>query len=157
MNALAANATLHTDITFNQSMIHAMAQTLPDDEKSIAAKLNSVTVHTYRYSAPGLYDPAALDAVRAQVSALGWQHVITHHPEAKPTAANPQASPDVPRDLANTDVWIHMANDNVNGAIILVANAKNIHLVYVDGVLSPLDILHLRGKFGIPKFGADGQ
>lgn len=157
MSALGANAAFHTDITFNQAMIHGMAQTLPDDEKAIAAKLNSVTVHTYRYAAPGLYDPAALEAVRAQVSALGWQHVVTHHPGAKPTTANPQAGPGVPRDLADTDVWIHMANENVDGAIILVANAKNIHFVYVDGMLSPLDILHLRGKFGIPKFGADGQ
>jgi hypothetical protein len=155
MSALGANATFHTDITFNQSMIHAMAQSLPDDEKPIAAKLKSVTVHTYRYAAPGLYDPAALEAVRAQVSALGWEHVITHHPQAKPTAAAP-ASDAVPHDLTNTDVWIHTGGENVDGAIVLVANAKNIHLVYVDGLVSPLDILHLRGKFGIPKFIDDG-
>jgi hypothetical protein len=155
MSTLGSNAIFHTDITFNQSMIHAMAQSLPDDEKPIAAKLKSVTVHTYRYAAPGLYDPAALEAVRAQVSALGWEHVITHHPQAKPAAAAPTADA-VPHDLTNTDVWIHTGGENVDGAIVLVANAKNIHLVYVDGIVSPLDILHLRGKFGIPKFNDDG-
>jgi hypothetical protein len=156
MSALGSNAIFHTDITFNQSMIHAMAQTLPDDEKPIAAKLKSVTVHTYRYAGPGLYDPAALEAVRAQVRALGWEHVITHHPQAKPAAAAPTADA-VPHDLTNTDVWIHTGGENVDGAIVLVANAKNIHLVNVDGVVSPLDILHLRGKFGIPKFNDDGD
>lgn len=157
MNTLAANATFHTDFTFNQSMIHAMAQALPDDEKPIAAKLKSVTVHTWKYSAPGLYDPAALEAVRGQISALGWEHVVTHHPQAKPTAAAPQNAPPAPPDLSNTDVWIHTAKDNVDGAIVLVANAKNINLAYVDGLISPLDLLHLRGHFGIPKFNADGM
>ncbi|HSY02097.1 MAG TPA: hypothetical protein VK819_08075 [Acidobacteriaceae bacterium] len=153
MSTLGSNAIFHTDIMFNQSMIHAMAQSLPDDEKPIAAKLKSVTVHTYRYAAPGQYDPAALEAVRAQVSALGWEHVITHHPQAKPAAA-PTADA-APHDLTNTDVWIHTGGENVDGAIVLVANAKNIHLVYVDGIVSPLDILHLRGKLGIPKFNDD--
>lgn len=154
LSALGSNAIFHTDITFNQSMIHAMAQTLPDDEKPIAAKLKSVTVHTYRYAAPGMYDPAALEAVRAQVGALGWEHVITHHPQAKPAAAPTRDT--APHDLTNTDVWIHTGGENVDGAIVLVAKAKSVNLVYVDGVVNPLDILHLRGRFGIPRFNDEG-
>jgi hypothetical protein len=27
--------------------------------------------------------------------------------------------------------------------------------VVIDGIISPLDLLHLRGHFGIPRFGGD--
>jgi hypothetical protein len=151
MDALAAQATFHTDFTFDKSMLHALSQTLPDEDKPIAAKLNSVTIHTFRYSAPGEYDPAALDTVRALYKGNGWEHVGGHNPAAKKTGA------EQPLDPTRTDVWVRTAGENVAGAVVLVANEKNVNLVYVDGVISPLDLLHLRGHLGIPKFSADGM
>lgn len=151
MDALAAQAAFHTDFTFDQSMLHAMSQTLPDEDRPIVAKLHSVTVHTFRYAAAGEYDPAALDAVRALYKGDGWEHVGGHNPGAKKTGAA------VPLDPTRTDVWVRTAGENVAGAVVLVANEKNVNLVYVDGVISPLDLLHLRGHFGIPKFGNDGK
>jgi hypothetical protein len=43
----------------------------------------------------------------------------------------------------------------VEGMVLLVANQTNLNLVAINGTLSPLDLLHLRGKFGIPKFSGD--
>jgi hypothetical protein len=149
MDALAAQATFHTDFTFDQSMLHAMSQTLPDEDKPIVAKLHSITVHSFRYSAPGEYDPAALDAVRALYKTGGWEHVGGHNPGAKKTGA--------PLDPTRTDVWVRTSGENLAGAVVLVANEKNINLVYIDGVISPLDLLHLRGHFGIPKYQNDSQ
>ncbi len=51
-----------------------------------------------------------------------------------------------------TDVWIVMDGMNVRGAVVLAETPKSLTLVTVAGNLSPVDLLHLRGHFGIPRF-----
>jgi hypothetical protein len=48
-----------------------------------------------------------------------------------------------------------MKHSNVDSVVLLVANGRNVNLVAVDGTISPLDLLHLRGHFGIPRFDGD--
>jgi hypothetical protein len=162
MDALAARATFHTDMTFDESMLQAASQIMPDEDRPIIAKLRSITVHTFRYSAPGLYDAAALEAVRAQYRDGGWTHLVTKqtHPPAQTvssatTDASGMAVPAKPFDPTQTDVWVRMDHTNFNGAVVLVANQRNVNLIVIDGMISPVDLLHLRGHFGIPKFGGD--
>ena len=45
MDALAARATFHTDMTFDESMLRAASQIMPDEDRPIIAKLHSITVH----------------------------------------------------------------------------------------------------------------
>jgi hypothetical protein len=165
MDALASQATFHTDMTFDESMLQAASQIMPDEDRPIIAKLRSITVHTFRYSAPGQYDPAALEAVRAQYRDGGWNHLVTKqtHPPAQAVGATADASgspapamPAKPFDPTRTDVWVRMDHSNFNGMVVLVANERNVNLIVIDGMISPLDLLHLRGHFGIPKFGGDG-
>lgn len=148
--ALAAHATFHTDFTFDKAMLNAMSQNLPDDERNVVAQLRSVRVNSFRYSSASPYDPAALDAVRAQYAAEGWQHLVTKqtHPQ---NVTDPPSRPDPTR----TDVWVRLNHSNVDGIVLLVANDRNVNLVTVDGTISPLDLLHLRGHFGIPRFSGD--
>jgi hypothetical protein len=40
--------------------------------------------------------------------------------------------------------------------VILAETPKSVTLVTVAGTLSPVDLLHLRGHFGIPRFDGDG-
>jgi hypothetical protein len=40
--------------------------------------------------------------------------------------------------------------------VILGETAKSVTLVTVKGDISPADLLHLRGHFGIPKFDSNG-
>ena len=160
MDALAARATFHTDMTFDESMLRAASQIMPDEDRPIIAKLHSITVHNFRYSASGLYDPAALEAVRAQYRD-GWTHLVTKqtHPPAQPVASTmtdasgaPIAGvPVKPFDPTRTDVWVRMDHTNFAGVVLLVANERNVNLIVIDGMISPIDLLHLRGHFGIPK------
>jgi hypothetical protein len=62
------------------------------------------------------------------------------------------AAPAKPFDPTRTDVWARMDHGNFDGVVLLVANEHNINVVVVDGMISPLDLLHLRGHFGIPQF-----
>lgn len=176
MDALEANATFSTSFTFNQSMLDAASQTLPDDLRPMVAKLRSVTVHTFRYSAPGMYSAADLAAVRAQYSGNGWTHwrapqrarAATAPDAATPGDPNAAALPDTamapadgtamnagarPSDPVRTDVWVRMDHENFDGIVLLVASAKNVNLVVVDGAIDPLELMRLRGHFGIPRDG----
>jgi hypothetical protein len=144
MEALARHATFHTDFTFDKSMLEIANNFVGDDEtRQVVAKLRGISVHSYKFSAPGMYDPAALDAVRAQYHARGWKHLVT----SQSYVAKP--------GQARTDVWVRFEHANVEGMVLLVANQTNLDLIAINGTLSPLDLLHLRGHFGIPKFSGD--
>jgi hypothetical protein len=161
MDALAASATLHTDMKFDESMLRAASQIMPDEDRPIIAKLRSITVHNFRYSAAGMYDPEALEAVRAQYREGGWNHLVTKqtHPPAQAVSSpatdasgSPAAAPVKPFDPTRTDVWVRMDHANFDGMVVLVANERNVNLIVIDGMISPMDLLHLRGHFGIPRF-----
>ena len=166
LDALAARATLHSDMTFDESMLHASSAIVPDEDKPIIAKLRSIAVHNFKFSAAG-YDPAALDAVRAQYSGHGWNHLVAMqtHPPAEPAASTaaatqttaPMAGPPKPFDPTRTDVWVRMEHGNFDGMVVLVANTRTVNVIVIDGMISPLDLLRLRGVFGIPKFSGDLQ
>jgi hypothetical protein len=144
MDALGHHASMANSFTFDKSMLEMANNFVGDDDtRRIVAKLRGISVHTFRYPQPGLYDPALLDSVRAQYRDRGWKHLVTRQSHA--AAEHP----------GRTDVWIRFAHGNVEGMVLLVANEKNVDLVAVNGTLSPLDLLHLRGHFGIPRFSGD--
>jgi hypothetical protein len=43
----------------------------------------------------------------------------------------------------------------VRGSVVLVETPKSLTLVTMAGNLNPVDLLHLRGHFGIPRFEGD--
>jgi hypothetical protein len=144
MDALGHHASFHTDLTFDKSMLEMANGLYGDDEtRKVIAKLRGISVHTFRYPEPDLYDPAAVDAVRVQYHDRGWKHLVTA--QSKAASVHP----------GRTDLWIRFDNTNVEGMVLLVVHPKNVTLVAVNGTLSPLDLLHLRGHFGIPNFDGD--
>jgi hypothetical protein len=144
MEALSRHATFHTDFTFDKSMLDMANNFVGDDEtRQAIAKLRGISVHSYKFSAPGLYSPSDLDTVRAQYHDRGWKHLVT----SKSYVATPEQ--------ARTDVWVRFDHAQVEGMVLLVANQTNLNLVAINGTLSPLDLLHLRGHFGIPRFSGD--
>jgi hypothetical protein len=145
METLARHASFHTDVTFDKSMLDLANNFVGDDDtQRVVGKLRGISVHTFRYPEPGLYDPAVLDSVRAQYHDRGWKHLVTKQSHA--AGVHP----------GRTDVWVRFAHGNVEGMVLLVANETNVNLVAVNGTISPLDLLHLRGHFGIPRFSGDG-
>lgn len=102
MEALGHHASFHTDVTFDKSMLEMANNFVGDDDtRRVVAKLRGISVHTFRYPQPGLYDPAILDSVRAQYHDRGWKHLVTKQSNA--AAAHP----------GRTDVWIRFEHSNV--------------------------------------------
>jgi len=159
---LGKTAAYHTDFTFDRSMLQLASGLVdggdPDTRKAIA-KLDGVTVHLYRYAAPGLYDVRQLDAIRDQYKTAGWKHLVSKDSRAAgsvpaqpvPTAPGPYAV----GAEGHTDLYIKMQGADVVGMVVVQASARNLNVVALTGDLSPIDLLHLRGHFGIPKFAGD--
>jgi hypothetical protein len=144
--ALSAQAELKDSFTLDRNLLHAAADFLPDSEESTRhsiEKLEGVSVHLLRFGPNGVPDETAVNAVREAYHLRGWKHYITTTEAGGPV-----------RDRT-TDVWMVVDGVNVRGAVILAETQRSVTLVTVAGNLSPVDILHLRGHFGIPKFEGD--
>lgn len=149
LHSLSQNASWHTDFTFDRSML-ALAgklEGLDEPTRQAIARLNGVSVHSYRYPQPGIYDLAEVDSIRAQYDALGWKHVVSKKP--RPGIAPGSTIP------TRTDLWVHLNGVNVAGVAVLLAEPSSLNLVTVAGDISTVDLLKLRGHFGIPKFDSD--
>src|SRR5271163_1441702 len=89
---LGRTAAFHTDFTFDRTMLQ-MASGLIDggdmDTRRAIAKLNGITVHLYKYAAPGMYDPRQLDVIRQQYKDAGWKHLV--NTQSHPQNAGPAA------------------------------------------------------------------
>ncbi len=162
LTALAQQASWHTDFTFDRSMLALAGEFsgLDDQTKQTIARLNGIAVHLYRFPQPGAYDSAALDAVRAQYGSLGWKHIVTANKFPDAQGAGQPAGQGVPGQFipsgpGRTDVWLQNRGVNFAGAAILLAGQTSVNLIVVSGDISTLDLLHLRGHFGIPRFPDD--
>ena len=161
LTTLNQQASWHTDFTFDRSML-ALAGSLggvDDQTRQTIARLNGIAVHLCRFGSGG-YDPAAIDQIRAQYSSLGWKHVVTANkfPDAQITGQPAgQGAPGmlIPSGSGRTDVWLENHGVNFAGAAILLAGPTSVNLITVSGDIRTLDLLHLRGHFGIPRFPDD--
>ena len=92
--------------------------------RNAIAKLNGISVHSYHFAAPGLYDPAALDLIRRQYEAAGWRHLVAAHGKGDPF------------DAGQTDLWINFAHMDVTGMMVLISSPKDLNLIALNGDIS---------------------
>jgi hypothetical protein len=146
---LNSEAAVKSSFTLDRTMLGAAAALMPDSDaetRQAIAKIDGVSVHSLRFGAAGIADEASVDAIRQAYHLRGWKHLVTTD------AANKKS----PMQNSTTDVWLVLDGVNVRGAVVLAETSKSLTLVTVAGNLSPVDLLHLRGHFGIPSFnGSD--
>lgn len=149
---LSTQALAKENFILDRTMLAAAAGLLPDadaDTKQAVAKLDGVSVHILRFAAEGAADPAEVQAIRDAYHLRGWKHVMSGSNVGGTNMGG----------LAHngiTDVWLVLDGVNVRGAVVLVVSPKSLTLATMAGNLSPVDLLHLRGHFGIPRFEGDG-
>lgn len=148
LSQLSALAAVKNSFTLDRTMLNAAASFLPDtDEPTRQAinRLDGVSVHLLRFGDPGIPDEDAVNTIREAYHLRGWKHVVTTQGNGGPV------------HNGTTDVWMVMDGVNVRGAVVLAETPKSLTLVTVSGNLSPVDLLHLRGHFGIPRFDDNGM
>ena len=145
---LSSEAAVKSSFTLDRAMLGAASAFMPDSDaetKQAIAKIDGVSVHSLRFGAAGVADAASVDAIRQAYHLRGWKHLVTTDTANKGPLQN-----------GTTDVWLVLDGVNVRGAVVLAETPKSLTLITVAGNLSPVDLLHLRGHFGIPSFnGSD--
>lgn len=146
LQALSAEAAVKNSFTLDRNLLGAAAGVLANSDepaRQAIGHLDGVSVHTLRFGDSGVPDEGAVNSIRDAYHLRGWKHVVTSSAHGGPV------------HNGTTDVWVVMDGVNVRGAVILAETPKSVTLVTVAGNLSPVDLLHLRGHFGIPKFDGD--
>jgi hypothetical protein len=145
LNQLSAQAAIKNSFTFDHDMLVAASSLLASNDadlKRTVAKIDGVSVHLLRFGDSGVPDEAAVDSIRQTYHLRGWKHLVSTTGSGGPVHDNV------------TDVWIVLDGANVKGGVVLAETPRSVTLVTVAGNISPVDIMHLRGKFGIPNFNA---
>jgi len=143
---LQTQAAVKESFTLDRAMLGAAAGIMSDrdpDVRQSINKLDGISVHLLRFGANAMADPAEVDAVRDAYHLRGWKHVVTSSDTGGPVHDQ------------TADVWVVMDGVNVRGAVVMAETPRSLTLVTVAGNLSPIDLLHLRGHFGIPRFDGD--
>jgi len=104
--------------------------------RKILSNLESITVRSYEFSREGQYDPADVEAVRAQVKAPLWSRIVGVTSR---------------RDGGNVDVYFKDGgNGNLGGIVVICAEPRELTIVSIVGTLDPSELAGLSGQFGIP-------
>jgi hypothetical protein len=139
IEALRQSASSKTEFTLDHSML-VFASRLDadkDDLLRVIAGVSGISLHRYRFSGPWSYDPSTLQSVKDEYHTAGWMQLVNKHDKDGLPGA--------------TDLWVRWQNDSISNIAILVARSEEVTFIEITGSISPLDLSHLGGHFGIPK------
>ena len=138
IQALRQMASSHTDFSFDHSMLVIASKVDQDDDslRRVVAGVDGVSVHRFRFQYGAAYDPAILNAVRQELHHARWEHLSAGH--------NKQKGP------GESDVWFRLENAAIRKVAFMTVGPDHINFVTISGSISPIDLLHLAGHFGIP-------
>jgi hypothetical protein len=139
IEALRQNASSKTEFTLDHSMLVFASKLDQDNEdlRRVIAGVSGVSVHHFHFPEAWMYDMEALSSVKQEYHAEGWHQLVNNHDKG--------GGPGL------TDVWIRFENNAISEVAILLAKADQVNFIVVSGSISPLDLSHLGGHFGIPK------
>ncbi len=138
---LQQSASSKTDFTFDHSMLVLASKLEPDNEdlRRVIVGVSGISVHRYRFAGQGQapYDPDVLHSVSEEYRAAGWKQVMNNSEKGE--------TPSV------SDIWVRLENNAISNVALLFAKPNEVDFVVVSGSISPMDLSHLGGHFGIPK------
>jgi hypothetical protein len=148
LSTLASTPSTHTAFTFDHDMLQTANGYLNGGASGSGGpagpvgELDSITVENYRYHEPAFYIPENMHTLVQLYNAAGWKHLVDQNPGPKESAAPKRTL---------TDLWLHFKGADIDDMMVLVRGEKQMSVIEVSGVLSPLNLVHLSGHLGIPK------
>jgi hypothetical protein len=111
-----------------------------DPEQAKAQKIlqdvKAIYVRVWKFDRSGEFSGADLESVRTQLK--GWSKVVD-------VRGGPNGE--------NAGVYMQLANDKIQGLVVLAAEGRELTLVNLVGAIDPANLRDLGGKFGIPSLG----
>jgi hypothetical protein len=141
VESLGQNASSRTEFALDHSMLVFASKLDQDDDnlRRVIAGVDGISVRSYSFPRPGMYDSGILSSVRQQYHEAGWRHMVNTHNNNKDG------------NSGATDLWIRYENNTVRNVAVLFAGRNHLNFIAVSGSISPLDLSHLAGHFGIPR------
>lgn len=139
VETLRQSASSKTEFTLDHSMLVLASRLDPNnlDLRRVIAGINGISVHSYRFPGVWAYDSDTLAVVKQQYKDAGWMQLLNNHDK--------DGGPGV------TELWIRLEDKAISDIAVLAAKPNQVNLIVVSGSISPLDLVHLGGHFGIPK------
>ena len=148
LERLASKAEDSVEVTLDKAMLQLSSRFLSNqgDEgkaRKVLSGLESVYVRSFTFARDGEYDPADLEALRAQFNPTEWSRIVG----VRST-----------RGGDNVDVFLKpAANGQLGGAVVISAEARELTIVYINGTLDPDQLANLGGQFHIPHLAFLGK
>lgn len=139
IEALRQGASTKTEFRLDHPMLVIASKLDSDDDdlRRVIAGVDGLSFHTYHYPRPWMYDSRALREVKQEYRAAGWHQLVDKHGR--------DGSPGL------TGLWVRSQHAAITNVAILVTGSREVTFILVSGSISPLDLLHISGHFGIPK------
>lgn len=139
LETLRQSASSKTEFTLDHSMLVFASKLESDNEdfRRVIAGVSGLSVHNFHFAGPWTYDPDALGSVRQEYQAAGWKQLVNRH--------------DKNGDPGMSGLWVRFEHNAISNIAVLLARANQVTFIEVAGSISPLDLSHLGGHFGIPR------
>lgn len=139
LETLRQSASSKTEFTLDHSMLVFASKLESDNEnfRRVIAGVSGLSVHSYHFPGPWMYDPDALGSVRQEYQSAGWKQLLNRH--------------DKNGDPGMSGLWVRFEHNAISNISVLLARANEVTFIEVAGSISPLDLSHLCGHFGIPR------
>jgi hypothetical protein len=138
---LAAKARESVTVTLDEKLLGLAVGFLGDDPDETAAKdvargLKGIYVRSYTFDSDFAYPMAEVEAVRRQLTAPGWQPIVTVH--------NTKARSQV-------DIYMSVDQGAANGLAIIASEPREFTIVNIVGSIDLAKLHRLEGKLGVPR------
>jgi hypothetical protein len=143
LDKIGANAKESSNINLDGDTLKMASNFLGDKGnaslKPVMDGLKGIYVREWKFEKPGQYDPADLEPLRAYLNNAKWNKIVDVK-DAKETSA----------------IYVQpMPNDQLGGLAIISAEAKEVSVVFISGLMKTSDIGKLGGNLGIPDIRLD--
>jgi hypothetical protein len=150
LEPLATKAEKIVDVSLPESLLRIIPISLLDKShdvnakeiKDIIAGLRGVYVRDFEFTSEGMWTPADVAPIRAQLRAPGWTRFVNVIDK---------------REGRNVEVFLMTAPQGarVEGLAVLALEPKHLTVVNIIGIIDIEKLSKLEGQFGIPDLGIE--
>jgi hypothetical protein len=140
LDKLSEKASETVTVSLDGSLLKMASRFLSSDDpdqaqiKKIVAGLKGVYVRNFEFEKPGQYQQSDLEPIRNQLKDPKWKKIVEV------------------RGRDNADVRLRQEDENtISGLAVIVAEATELTVVYIDGPVDMDGLSKLAGTFGIPE------
>jgi hypothetical protein len=140
LDKLADKASDSVTVSLDGNLLQLASRFLSNDDpdqaqiKKLVASLKGVYVRNFTFEKAGEYQASDLEPIRSQLKDPKWKKIVEV------------------RGHDNAEVSLRQENEHViSGLAVIVAEAKELTVVYIDGPIDMDGLSKLAGNFGIPE------